>query len=638
VTFSKLLEPTRIGGMTLRNRLVFPATSTNLSSREGYLTEAERAFQIERAKGGAALVIVPGYVHPGGRIFPNLAGIWEEGQVPGWRELAQGIQAHGARAAVQLMHGGRYIHHSMGMQPVAASPVPPRIPRYLTPRELSKEEIKELVGAYGQAARRTREAGFDAVEVLACTGYLIASFLSPWANRRTDEYGGSLENRARFLLEVLREVRARAAGLPLLVRLNAQDLMPGPDTREELRQVARLAQEAGADALSLTVGWHESSIPSITMDVPVGTWLPLAAEMKKAVQVPIIMAYRLRTVEMAERALEEGAVDLVAMCRSLIADPEIARKVAEGRPEDIIPCITCNQGCFNRLFNCASVQCTMNARTGREAEEAYQIRPAPQPKRVLVIGGGPAGMEAARVAALRGHRVTLWERSDALGGQARLAAVPPYRQEMGDMTAYLSRQLAKLGVEVHLNLEATPALVREMAPQAVVVATGASIQIPEDVKEALPTITAHQVLAGEGAVGQRVVLWGGGEIGAQTAEYLAAQGKQVTIVEGSPRLAKDMTNFDRFGLKDRLARLGVRVLTSTTVEGVEDRSLRVATPEGREAIALDTLVVAVGLKPNSTLYQQLKGEFEEVYAVGDCVVPRKALQAIHEGFKVGNRV
>lgn len=637
MTFTKLLEPTRIAGMSLRNRLVFPATSTNLSTRDGYLTDREKAFQIERAKGGTGLVIVPGYVHPGGRSFPNVAGIWEDGQVEGWRDLARGIQAHGARACVQLMHAGRYVHHSLGIQPVAASAVPPRIPRYTPARELGLNEIGDMVRSYGQAARRAKEAGFEALEVLACTGYLVSTFISQWANRRTDQYGGSLENRARFLLEIIREVKDQAPSLALLIRLNAEDQIPGGTPREELLQIGRMCQEAGVDAISLTVGWHESSDPAITSEIPIGNWLPLAIPWKKALTVPIIMAYRLRTPQMAEKALQEGYVDLVAMCRPLIAEPEMAIKLSQGRADDVIPCITCNQGCFQRLFNAAWVQCLMNPRTGRESLDEYRLEPAASPKRVLIVGGGPAGMEAARVAAQRGHRVVLCERSGRLGGQASLAAAPPYREELGEIVSYLSHQVAKLGVEVRMNTEVTASLVRDISPDAIIVATGAAPRIP-DVSLSIPTVTAHQVLAGEATVGQKVLVWGGDETGAQTAEYLAVRGRQVTLLEESARLAKDMTSFDRVGLKVRLGSLGVRTLMRATMEAVSAGHITISGPEGTEEIEVDTLVVSLGMIPSQALYQELRGQHPEVYAVGDCVNPRKALHAIHEGFRAATQL
>ncbi|MDP2662990.1 MAG: FAD-dependent oxidoreductase, partial [Dehalococcoidia bacterium] len=624
MTFTKLLEPTQIGGMSLRNRLVFPATSTNLSDRNGYLTDREKAFQIERARGGTGLVIVPGYVDPGGRSFPNVAGIWEDGQIDGWRELASGVKSYGSRACVQLMHAGRYVHHSVGIQPVAASAVPPRIPRYVPCRELSIEEIHEMVQTFGSAARRTREAGFDAVEILACTGYLVSTFISTWANRRTDEYGGSVENRTRFLLEIIREVKKQAPGLPLLVRLNADEILPGGTPREELRQTAVMAQEAGADAISLTVGWHESSEPAITSEIPAGAWLPLAAQWKEVLRVPVIMAYRLRTPEVAERALQQGQVDLVAMCRPLICEPAMANKLAEGRPEDVIPCITCNQGCFQRLFNAAWVQCLMNPLTGRESLPEYRLSPASRSKRVLVVGGGPAGLEAARVAATRGHHVVLCEKAGRLGGLSNLAAVPPHRQEMADIAGYLVRQVQKLGVEIRLNTTVTPNLARQIAPDAIIVATGAVLRLPGLELRGIPTLTAHQVLAGEATAGQRVVVWGGDEAGAQTAELLAVRGHGVTIVEGSSRLAKDMTAFDRVGLKTRLRNLGVRAITGATLEAAGGEIFAI-TPQGRESLQADSVVLSLGLTPNQDLYESLKAEFAEVNAVGDCVTPRKAL-------------
>lgn len=634
----KLLEPFQIAGMTLRNRLVFPATTNNLSNLDGDMTEAESAFNVERAKGGTALIIVPGYVEPNGRIFPKVAGIWDDKHIPAWAHMARGIRAYGGRACVQLMHGGRYIHHALGVQPVAPSAVPPRVPRYRQARELSTAEVQDMVKKYGSAARRAREAGMDCLEVLANTGYLISSFISPWSNRRTDQYGGSLENRARFLLEVLAEVHANAPALPLMVRLTAEELMPGGTSREELRQVGVMCQEAGVDSISLTVGWHESSEAAITSEIPAGDWLPLAAYWKKVISVPIMMAYRLHSPQVAEKALQEGFIDLAAMCRPLVAEPEMANKLAEGRPEDIIPCVTCNQGCFDRVFNAAQIRCLVNARTGRESLEEYQIKPAPQVKRVLVIGGGPAGMEAARVAALRGHKIVLCEKSDRLGGQLNLAALAPHRQEMADIVTYLTTQLKKAGVDVRLNTEATSDLPSSLSPDAIVVATGATPRLPDGSKGISSPVTAQQVLAGQAKIGARVVIWGGDEIGAQTAEYLALAGHRITILEESRRLAKDMASFDKHRIKSRLSALGVRFLLGTTLDRVVDGEVTVATPQGIETLEADSVVVSLGVVPSQGLYDSLKLRFSEVYAVGDCAIPRKAMHAINEGFRVGNKI
>jgi 2,4-dienoyl-CoA reductase (NADPH2) len=638
VRYRKLFEPAMIGKMEVKNRIKFAATGTGLCSG-GKVSDREIAWLVARAKGGAGLVTVSGTA-------PHPTGVWSQVQFPNWddshifelRKLAGAIKEHGAKACLQIVHAGRYA--STNEEPVGPSDIPPTLRRFQKVRALNLEEIKTLVEAHGEAVRRAKEAGFDAAEIGAMAGYLIASFLSPWTNKRTDQYGGSLENRARFLSECIKSAKKKAgADYPLLVRMCGDERIEGGNTPEDMKSIAKLLEEAGADAISITVGWHESRAPGLTMEIPPGHWLYLAEGMKRVLDIPVCMAFRLNSAEIAEQAIEDGKLDFWEMSRPLIADPELPNKLAQGREEDIASCIACMQGCYNRVFHDQPVRCLINARAGKEWDKSYEIRPSPVRKKVLVVGGGPGGLEAARVAALRGHDVTLYEKGPSLGGQLELASKTPHREEMGNAIKYLSSQIRKLGVKVVLQQEVTPALVRELKPQVVVVATGSIPVIPEIPGAQQGRIaTAHEVLNGEVEVGPRVVVWGGRQIGVQTAEFLASQGKEVTIIEESPKIGRDITIFDVWGFRMRLSKLGVRMLTNSTLKEIALDGVTVVGEKGEQTVPADTVVVARKMRANNELREKLQGEVARLFAVGDCVAPRKAINAIHEGFRVGVQI
>ncbi|MDP2728138.1 MAG: FAD-dependent oxidoreductase, partial [Dehalococcoidia bacterium] len=601
-TLANLFEPGRIGKMQLKNRFVQAAMHVGLDEDDGSISDLYRDFLVTRAKGGAALITAGGaYPHISGRGLFKQMGADRDEFVPRWKALVSEIHAAGAKAMLQFMHVGRYsFQEILGCQPVAPSPLSPRIPR-AAPRELTTQEVRELVQAHAMAAARAKAAGFDAVEYSASTGYLIASFLSPYSNHRTDEYGGDLADRGRFLMEIVRATKEKTgADFPVLCRMNADELIPGEgNTVEDCLRLTQMAAEAGADAISLTVGWHESRIPTVTMDVPIGNWIELSKKFRQALRVPVIMAYQLTTPEAASRALAEGAVDFVGMARPLIADPELPRKVQEGRLEDVIPCILCNT-CFEKIFGNETLRCTMNTAAAQEA--AYDLRPAARPKRVLVVGGGPGGLEAARVAALRGHKVTLYEQTDTLGGQLLLASIPPFRQRLAEAYHYLARQARKAGVAVVMNQEVTSTVIDREKPDAVILAAGAQPAMPPIFRGRKDACLAWDVLRQKARVGQNVVVVGGGLVGVGVAEWLAAQGKTVTIVEMLKRIALDAPPFDRLGLLQRLGEHKVRMLASTSAESAEDGALVVSREGGvQETIPADTIVIAVGVKPNQDL-------------------------------------
>jgi len=644
--FERLLEPGRIGKMQVKNRMKFASTTTNFANHDGTVNDREVNFIAERAKGGAGMVTVGGvYPHPLGKGYIGQPGASDDRFIPELRKLAQAIRDHGAKSVCQIMHTARYAHpkkYGIGEMPVGPSAMQSSLRKFGESRALTKEEIKELVKSYGQAARRIKEAGFDAVEMRAHGGYLGASFLSPWSNRRTDEYGGSLENRARFVLEFIGEVRSVAGvDYPLIFRLNASELLEGGNSEEDLRKIAQMIEGAGINALSVTVGWHESPVPSITHEIPPGHWIYLAEGMKKVLKIPVMMAYRLSKPELAEKAIAEGKLDFWEMCRPMLADPYLPQKVAMGRPEDIVPCVACNQGCMSKIFDDEPICCMINPRVGKEGDPDYQIRPAEQPKKVFVIGGGPAGLEAAKTAALRGHQVTLFEKEQALGGQLLVAALPPYKNELNSTKDYLVRQTEKSGVKVSLGREVFPEFIEKEKPDAVIVATGILPLVPKiSGIDRSNVISAEDVLWGKRDTGNKVVVIGGEMVGCETGEMLADRGKKVTVVRRGPKMAVKVGPVQRGRLLTRLREKGVSLITGVQkYEEITDKGLALITSEGkRVTLEADTIVYAVGAKANRGLTERLLGKVPTLYSIGDCVEPRDIMEAIDEGARIGCKI
>ncbi|MGQ9497439.1 MAG: oxidoreductase [Desulfotomaculales bacterium] len=643
--FIKLFEPVQIGAMQLKNRIVKPPMVTNYATDDGAVTERLKAYHAARARGGVGLIIVEAaYVHPGGRGFSRELGIYADDLIPGLRTLADAVHAHGAKIAIQLYHGGRQTSSKVTGSPIVAPSPIPWAEDQEVPRELTVEGIRALVDAFGEAARRAKEAGFNAVEVHGAHGYLINEFLSPLSNRRTDAYGGTLENRMRFPLEVVAKVREKVGpDFPVIYRLSAVEFVPGGLTMEETAVFAQRLVEAGVNAIHVSAGIYASSAMIIPpMAVPRGCHVQYAAAIREATgaRVPVIAVGRIKDPAMAERILQEGKADLVAMGRALLADPDLPRKAAEGRPDDIRKCIACNQGCIDRLFKDLDITCLCNALCGHEAEYDFPA-PAAEKKTVLVVGGGPAGLEAARVAALRGHRVILYEAGEALGGQLRLAGKPPHKEDMQDLESFLTTQVAKLGVVVELGRGADAGTVKAVKPNVIVVATGAIPAMP-----AIPgiemnhVVPAWDVLDDKVAVGQKVLIIGGGLVGCETAEFLADRGKDVTVVEMMPDVATDVGPLTRAPLLERLDRKKVRLLTGARVQTIEADGVLVER-EGRvEKLGdIDNVVIAVGATPNLEFVRSL-GETggTAFYTVGDCAKPRRIIDAIHEAFRVASQI
>jgi len=644
--FKHLLQPGQVGKLKVKNRMKFASTTTNFANHDGTVNDREVNFIAERAKGGAGLVTVGGaYPHPLGKGYIGQLGASDDKFIPGLSKLAQVIRENGAKSVCQIMHTARYAHpeeYGMGGMPVGPSALKSPLRKFGECRALTIEEIKELVELYGQAARRIKAAGFDAVEMRAHGGYLGASFLSPWSNRRTDEYGGSLENRARFVLEFIGEVRKTVGDdYPLIFRLNASELMEGGNTEEDLQKIAQMTEQAGIDLLSLTVGWHESMTPSITHEVPPGYWLYLAEGMKEVLNIPVAMGYRLSKPELAEKAIAEDKLDFWEMCRPLIADPYLPTKVAEGRPEDIAPCIACNQGCMSKIFDDEEICCIINPRVGKEGDPRYQISPAEKSKKVFVVGGGPGGLEAARAAADRGHRVTLFEKETKLGGQLFIAAIPPHKHEINSTREYLVHQLEKSTAEIKVGVEMTPQFIEEERPDAVILATGIiplTPQIPGI--ERTNIVSAEDILWSNKETGETLVVIGGEMVACETAELLADQGKKVIVVRRGAKMAVKVGPVQRGRLLTRLREKGVTLMPGVQkYEEITDEGLTLIDKEGnRQTIKADTIVYAIGMKANKALAEELEGKVPALYSIGDCVEPRDIMAAVDEGARVGCRV
>ncbi len=638
--FPHLFSPLRIGGMAVKNRIFMSAMSTGLCDEENRVTREALAYYEARARGGAGFITSENVMVDADSHYniPNNMGLYRDDQIPGVRALADCAHRHGAKLALQLLHGGPAASARLngGRQPSAASAIPLRSAGEL-PRAMTHEEIARFIFNMGQAARRARQAGADAVEVHAAHRHgILGTFLSPLSNKRVDEYGGALDGRMRLLLEVVDEIRKTAGDdFPIVVRMSMTEFEPGGQSLLDAIYIARRLQRAGVSLLNLSNGSLETYWKTVTPSgTPRGVYTELAQQVKAAVDIPVGVIGRNCEPWAAEQVLELGRVDVVYMGRALLCDPEFPNKARTGRASEIRPCIGCTD-CITHVHG-PVIRCTMNPYAGRETQEPG---PAGEKKKVLVVGGGAAGLQAAAAAARRGHRVTLMEREEELGGQMRLAGVPIAKQDIAAGVQYLIGQAIRAGVEIRRGVRVDEETVRRLAPDAVVAATGGQPVIPGFLKGAGQLVSAWDVLAGKVSVGRNVVMVGGGAVGCETAEFLIhpqndrhPNGRRVTVIEMLDDIMTGDRSYARSLLVLRMQEKGCRIVTGAKVECVQGDRLTYSRDGERMTLSgVDTVVCALGVRPDAQLAEAAERLGIPVYTVGDAQKTGRIYEAITGG-------
>ncbi len=706
-SFKHLLSPGRIGSLETRNRIVMAPMGSNLAEASGHCGERIQRYYEERAKGGAGLVImgVGAIAFPAGACNPNQVAISDDEFLPGLRAVADRVHAHGAKVAIQIQHAGKVATRDIA----AGRPMwVPSVPELkagdlfndLTPEEvagvtaymaepgarvrfheMTHEDIAELIEMFAAAAERAKRAGFDGVEIHGAHGYIISCFLSPASNHRDDEYGGPLENRARLLVEVIRATRERVGpDFPLWCRLDSKEFrVEGGIAVEDAWRTAEMAEEAGVDAIHVsayadpTCGVAFTDAPLV--HEPCG-YVELAEGIRKRVQVPVIAVGRIEPDE-GDKIIESGGADFIAMGRKLLADPELPTKLAEGRAEDVRPCIYCYT-CVGRIFLNDANCCAVNPATGREAE--FEIVPAAKAKKVLVIGGGPAGMEAARVATLRGHDVTLCEKSERLGGTLYFSSL--VCEVNGKLVEYLEKQVRDLRIDLRLGEEVTPQFVHQLAPEVVVVAVGPRYALPDvpgvdrsdvftgtDLRNLMTgsdkSAAAEKLSVGQRAMltmgsllgvsertsltreltrhwmplGTRVAIVGGGLVGIELAEFLSERDREVSVLAEKPTLATEMALPRRWRVLHGLREHGVTLLTDVSLVEINDQGVVYTGADGERAtVEVDSVILAAGATENTALAESLAGLAPEVHTIGDCSGVGYIEGAILDGARIGREI
>lgn len=647
--FDLLFSPLTIGKIRVPNRISFSAHLTNFA--ENCLpSERHVHYLAARARGGTGLIITEEQsVHPTDRAYEKLIEAFNPEVIPGYKNITRAIHEYETKIFAQLNHNGQQCGGTLSRLPVwAPSPVPDVLFREV-PKEMEIEDIKEIIEYFCRSAVHVREGGFDGIELQFGHSSLARQFMSPLTNLRNDEYGGSFENRLRFPLELLAAVR-RTIGddFTLGVRLCADEMIPGGLTLEDAKQIAQQLEGQGCiDFMDLSLStFYNLYLVGGTMHMPLGYAVPLSAGIKEVVRLPVFATGRINDPTLAERILANGQADMIGMVRAQICDPDIARKTKEGRLDEIRYCIADNQNCYGRVGLNKSIGCLQNPAVGFEHEEGEaHLIPTKRKKRVMVIGGGPAGMWAAKIATLRGHDVALYEKEDALGGQVAIAMKGAGRDEFGVIIRNERNQLQRLNVPVLLSHPVDVNFVLNQDPDAVIVATGSKPKECPVTGCTLPyVLSVWNVLKGEGKIGQNVIFidYDGHHQATSCAEYLADLGKVVHMVTPSLFVGAELgPTQDLYLSRQRLMQKGVTFTPDFAVmeiKGTEVHGFNVYSNEWRVFDGYDTVVAAMGNEADDGLYKALKGRAKELYRIGDCVAPRKADMAIYEGYMAGKRV
>jgi 2,4-dienoyl-CoA reductase-like NADH-dependent reductase (Old Yellow Enzyme family)/thioredoxin reductase len=655
--FKRLFEPGTVGKMEVKNRIVMAPMGTGSHDPEGFITGRTVDFYVERARGGVGLIMGQSSACLREGRAPGRPGLWDDKFIPGLKKVTEGVHNYDCKVGWQVLYHGKLlsgwldrITHPEETKIIGPSSTP-WIRTGVAPKEADAEDIELLVEGYSEGARRIRDAGCDIAELHCAHGYGISQWLSPRDNKRTDDYGGSVEKRARIVCDILRRTREKVGSdFPISLRLSGADFLPGGITVEDTMHQAPLFIEAGADVLHISACEDDTTQwQFLSYLFPDGAIVHLAEKIKKIVDVPVITVGKIGDPVLADRILEEGKADFVAMGRALLADPELPNKAQEGRFDEIRRCIYCNN-CLARLSIAVSggkhqekrgsgfsgLACTVNPAVLQEKE--FALRPAITSKKVMVVGGGIAGMEAARTLAERGHRVSLYDKADKLGGQWLIVCQDPQKVHFGSVLDWQVPGLAKAGVQVILNREVTRQFVEQEKPDAVVVATGSvpmALEVPGVKNQNV--VQAVDLLSGKAQAGNRVVVVGGRLRGMEVALKLAQEGKRVTITT-KKALGENGVYLDRClvrELRNRLIELGVCLFTQSPVHEIRENGLFIEYNRDLVFLRADTVVLAVGSMSENRLAWELEGVVQELYTIGDCTEPRDALDAIHDGARVG---
>jgi 2,4-dienoyl-CoA reductase-like NADH-dependent reductase (Old Yellow Enzyme family) len=648
---SHLFSPLHIGAVEIPNRIFSTGHDTQMA-HDGHVTDRMIAYHTARAEGGAGLIVVQvAGIHETARYTAHMLMATDDGCIPGYRRLAEAVHRGGARIFGQLFHPGREVmeSHDGTLQAAYAPSAVPNSRFRVMPVPLSQTMIAEIVAGYAAGARRLKAAGLDGCEIVASHGYLPAQFLNPATNLRDDDYGGDLDGRLRFLREVVAATRA-AVGPDFVVglRISGDEAdAERTDPADVLEACARLGRDGALDYFNVIAGTSASLQGAVhivpPMTVEPGYTAPFARAVKARVGVPVLVAGRINQPQIAERILASGDADMCGMTRALICDPEMPAKSRAGRLDDVRACIACNQACIGHFHKGYPISCIQHPETGRE--QVYgTLEPAPMPKRILVAGGGPAGMKAAAVLAARGHLVSLHEAAPQLGGQALLAQLLPGRAEFGGIVTNLTREMELAGVEVRRGSPVDRALVEAEAPDAVVVATGARPRRPAfEGREDMHVVDAWQVLKGEANVGASVVItdWRGDWIGLGLAEKLARDGCRVRLCSAGVAAGEAVPWYVRDTMVARAHALGVEIVTYARLFGADADTIYLRHAASGEPIVIegvDTLVLSEGHDRVAGLEEELAGLGPELHVIGDALTPRTAEEAVLEGLKLGARL
>lgn len=634
--FTKLLEKGKIGNLEIKNRFVMPPMGTLHANEKGEVTDSMIAYYKKRAEGGFGLVFIEvTAVDEVGKAAPVQVGLWNDSQIEGFSKLLGSIKNAGAKVFVQLHHAGRQSTQKLFGGPNPEAPSKIACPFCdIIPDEMTNERVWQVIDEFGDAALRAKKAGADGVEIHGAHGYLVAQFMSQHSNRRMDEFGGDFEGRLKFPREIFKNVRKKVGDdFPLSFRFSYDEKVHGGRTLEESMAIAKTAQENGVDVLDISIMTYASlQYMSASPEMPTAFNSFPTKAIKEFVNIPVISVGRYNPFS-AETMLELGCADFIAFGRASIADPDLPNKVAEGKTDDIIPCIACTQSCIGYIFNGQIMSCLVNPVTGHELE--FDFSQNKDPKKVVIIGAGPAGLQAALAASKLGHDVTVIEKEDKIGGQYRLASIPPTKHEIANALKYLHHASLENGVKFEMNIEATPELIEKLAPDAIILATGGvPARPPIEGLDGKNVVTAIDILDGKVQPGRNVLILGGGMTGVETADFLTEHNRTVTIIDMLPDIAQDEAIIPKAFLKERLRDRPITKIMNAKIKSLtEDGVVYEQDGEEKSADGFDTIVLALGVKPCNALESQLEGKAEKIIVIGDAKKPGPANKASEEGLR-----